>query len=313
MAAVVCLFPGQGSQRVGMGRDLAGRFPVARRCFEEADDRLGFGLSRLCFEGPEDELRSTAHAQPAILTASVAAYRVLAETTGLRPRAVCGHSLGEWSALVAADALDLGTAVVGVHERGRLMQEAVPHGEGAMAAVIGLEPTEVSKLCVEAAAGDVLTAANFNGGGQVVVAGHARAVARLLPLVTAHRGRAMLLPVSAPFHCPLMEPAAAGLARHLAGVSFREPTLPVITSVEARAVRNAGEIRELLVRQMTAPVRWEETVRAVESLGATLALETGPGRVLCGLVRRISSALATLPAGDPNDIARAREALAAGG
>src|SRR5262245_9417484 len=161
MGAVVCLFPGQGSQRVGMGRDLAASFAVARRCFEEADDRLGFALSRLCFEGPEDELRATEHAQPAILTTSVAAYRVLAETTGLRPRAVCGHSLGEWSALVVAGALDLGTAAVGVRERGRLMQAAVPRGEGAMAAIIGLAAADVEALCAEAARDDVLTPANF--------------------------------------------------------------------------------------------------------------------------------------------------------
>jgi [acyl-carrier-protein] S-malonyltransferase len=310
-AVVVCLFPGQGSQRVGMGRDLAAEFVVARRTFEAADDRLGVALSRLCFEGPEETLRLTANAQPAILTASVAAYRALEEVTGLEPAAVAGHSLGEWSALVAAGALGLGDAVVGVRERGRLMQEAVPPGEGAMAAILGLDADAVAALCAEAAEADVLVPANLNGGGQVVVAGHARAVDRLLPLAAARGARAQLLAVSAPFHCPLMEPAAAGLARHLAGVTFHAPRLPVVTSVEARPVRSAAELPGLLVKQVTAPVRWEETVRALAALGATLALETGPGRVLSGLSRRIAPALVSVPAGDVDGIARAREALAA--
>jgi len=307
----VCVFPGQGSQRVGMARDLVEAFPVARRTFEEAEDRLGTGLSRLCFSGPEETLRLTEHAQPALLTASVAAYRVLAESTGLVPAALAGHSLGEWSALVAAGALDLGDAVVGVRERGRLMQEAVPPGEGAMAAVLGLDADVVAALCAEAAEGDVVVPANLNGGGQVVVAGHARAVARLVALGTTRKARAQLLPVSAPFHCPLMAPAADGLARHLAGVGFREPRIPVFTSVEARPVRAAAEIRELLVRQVTAPVRWEDTVRALAATGATIALEVGPGRVLSGLVKRIAPGLATVPAGDVAGIESARGVLAA--
>lgn len=307
----MCVFPGQGSQRVGMGRDLAAAFPVARRTFEEADDRLGTPLARLCFEGPEETLRLTEHAQPAILTASVAAYRVLREVADVRPVAVAGHSLGEWSALVVADALDLGDAVVGVRERGRLMQAAVPPGEGAMAALVGLGGDDVAALCAEAADGDVVVPANLNGGGQVVVAGHAAAVGRVVALAAARRARAQLLPVSAPFHCPLMEPAAAGLRRHLAAVAFRDPRVPVVTSVEARPVRGAADIPALLVRQVTAAVRWEETVGLLAGLGATVAIETGPGRVLSGLVRRIAPALATIPAGDVEGIARAREALAA--
>lgn len=307
----VCVFPGQGSQRVGMARDLVETFPVARRTFEEAEDRLGTRLSELCFSGPEETLRLTANAQPALLTASVAAYRVLAESTGLAPAAVAGHSLGEWSALVVAGAVDLGDAVVGVRERGRLMQEAVPPGDGAMAAVLGLDADAVAALCAEAADGDVVVPANLNGGGQVVVAGHASAVARLVALAATRKARAQLLPVSAPFHCPLMAPAADGLARHLAGVAFREPRIPVFTSVEARPVRGAGEIRDLLVRQVTAPVRWEETVRALAGTGATVALEVGPGRVLSGLVKRIAPALATVPAGDVAGIESARGALAA--
>jgi len=294
-----------------MGRDLAAAFPAARQTFEEADDRLGTALTRLCFEGPEETLRLTEHAQPAILTASVAAYRVLEATAGLRPAAVCGHSLGEWSALVAAGVLTLGDAVVGVRERGRLMQAAVPNGVGAMAAVMGLEADVVAALCREAAAGEVLAPANLNGGGQVVVSGHAGAVARLVALAEARRGRAQTLAVSAPFHCALMEPAAVGLARHLARVAFREPRVPVWTSVEARRVTGAAEIRDLLVRQVTAPVRWEETVRdVVAAVAPTAILEVGPGRVLAGLLRRIVPELRALAAGDVDGIAKAREALA---
>ena len=293
-----------------MGRDLADSFPVARRVFEEADDRLGLALSRLCFEGPEDVLVMTEHAQPAILAASVAAFRVLEETAGLRPVAVAGHSLGEWSALVAAGALELGDAVVAVRERGRLMQEAVPAGEGAMAAVMGAERAEVERLCDEAREGEVLSPANQNGAGQVVVAGHAGAVERLVALATARRLRAQRLAVSAPFHCALMAPAAAGLARHLEGVTFSPPRVPVWTSVEARPVSGAAELPELLVRQVTSPVRWEETVLGMAGLGATVALETGPGRVLTGLLKRTVSTLPGVPAGDLAGIEKAREMLA---
>jgi len=292
-----------------MARDLIDAFPVARRTFEEADAALGTALTRLCLEGPEEILRLTEHAQPAILTASVATYRVLAEP-GFRPVAMAGHSLGEWSALVAAGAIGLADAVVAVRERGRLMQEAVPPGEGAMAAILGLEAADVAVLCAEAAGGDVLVPANLNGAGQVVVAGHARAVDRIVALAGERRARAQRLAVSAPFHCGLMAPAAEGLARHLERVTFHDPTLPIVTSVDARPIAGAQEIPELLVRQVTAPVRWEETVKALAALGATVALETGPGRVLTGLLRRSVPEVAGIAAGDTDGIARAREALA---
>jgi [acyl-carrier-protein] S-malonyltransferase len=308
-AAAACLFPGQGSQRVGMGRSLAAAFPAARQTFEEADDRLGVPLSRLCFEGPDDLLRLTVNAQPAILATSVAAYRALAATVGFRPVVAAGHSLGEWTALVVAGALELKDALVGVRERGRLMQEAVPAGEGAMAAVTGLEVAAVAALCAEAAEGDVLEPANLNGGGQVVVSGHARAVARLVVLAGARRVRVIPLEVSAPFHCSLMAPAGAGLERHLRGVSVRDPQLPVITGVEARAVQGAGEVRELLVRQLTAPVRWEEAVRAVVECGVAVAVELGPGRVLSGLLRRIAPGLRTVAVGEAEDVERVAEVL----
>jgi [acyl-carrier-protein] S-malonyltransferase len=309
-AVVLCLFPGQGSQRVGMAHELVAAFPVARRTFEEADDRLGSSLSRLCAEGPEETLRLTEHAQPAILTTSVAAYRVLAEETGFRPAAVAGHSLGEWSALVAAGALSLGDAVTRVRARGRLMQEAVPPGEGAMAAVMGLDADAVAALCREAAGGDVLAPANLNGGGQVVVAGHARAVARLLEGLGTRRARGQLLPVSAPFHCALMEPAAVGLARILGDVRFSAPAVPVFTSVEARALTGADDVAALLVRQVTAPVRWEETVAAMLRLQPTLALETGPGRALTGLLRRMAPGLTAVPVGDVAGVRQAAGLLA---
>jgi [acyl-carrier-protein] S-malonyltransferase len=292
-----------------MGADLAATYAVARQVFEEADERLGVALSRLCFEGPEERLQLTEYAQPAILTASIAVYRVLAERVALRPVAVAGHSLGEWSALVAARVLAFGDAVAGVRERGRLMQEAVPPGRGAMAAVMGLDTDTVAALCVEAAGTEVCAPANLNGGGQVVVAGDTKAVARFVALAGARRAQVRLLPVSAPFHCALMEPAAVGLGCYLAGVGFREPVLPVFTSVEARPVAGAAEVPGLLVRQVTAPVRWEETVRALGATGATVAFETGPGRVLTGLLRRIAPELTGVPVGDLEGVARVAEVL----
>jgi [acyl-carrier-protein] S-malonyltransferase len=292
-----------------MGRDLADAFPVARRVFEEVDDRLEFALSRLCFEGPEDVLALTEHAQPAILAASVAAFRVLVETAGFAPQAVAGHSLGEWSALVAAGALGLGDAACGVRERGRLMQAAVPLGVGAMAALLGADEATVATLCAEASASETVAPANLNGGGQIVVAGHAAAVDRVIAAATARRIRTQKLAVSAPFHCALMRPAADGLRSVLASLSFAEPAIPVVTSVDARRVASAAELPGLLERQVTAPVRWEETARVVAASGAALALEVGPGRALTSLMKRIAPELPCLPCGDVDGIQKAREAL----
>jgi [acyl-carrier-protein] S-malonyltransferase len=293
-----------------MGRDLAESFACARAVFEEVDDHLGIGLSRLCFDGPAGRLALTEHAQPAILATSIATYRVLEETVGLAPLAVAGHSLGEWSALVAAKVLALGDAAKGVRERGRLMQEAVPVGVGAMAALMGADLAQAEALCAEAAAGEVVTPANLNGGGQIVVAGHAGAVDRVIAAAAAKGVRAQKLAVSAPFHCPLMQPAADGLAPVLRALRYGEPAVPVVTSVDARRIGSAREVPELLARQVTAPVRWEQTAVALATFGAHFAVEVGPGRTLAGLMKRIVPELACIPAGDVEGIEKVRGAFA---
>jgi [acyl-carrier-protein] S-malonyltransferase len=293
-----------------MGRDLAEAFPCARAVFAEVDEQLGFGLSRLCFDGPADKLALTEHAQPAILAASIAAYRVLEETVGLAPVALAGHSLGEWSALVAAKVLSLADAARGVRERGRLMQAAVPVGVGAMAALVGVDLAQAEALCAEAALGEVVAPANLNGGGQIVVAGHAGAVDRVVAAASAQRVRAQKLAVSAPFHCALMQPAAEGLVPVLQAMRFAEPAVPVVTSVDARRVASAREVPALLARQVTAPVRWEETALAIAAFGAPLAIEVGPGRALAGLMKRIVPELACLPAGDVEGVEKVRGAFA---
>ena len=292
-----------------MGRDLAESFACARAVFDEVDDRLGFALSRLCFEGPAETLALTEHAQPAILAASVATFRVLEETTGLKPLAVAGHSLGEWSALVAAKALGLGDAAYGVRARGRLMQQAVPVGVGAMAALLGIELDRAQALCEDAAGGEVVAPANLNGAGQVVVAGHAAAVDRVIAAAAANKVRATKLAVSAPFHCALMQPAADGLGPILAELRFSDPAVPVVTSVEARVVRGASELPALLARQVTAPVRWEDTARALAGVGAGVAIECGPGRTLAGLMKRIVPELPCVPGGDVEGVEAVRKAL----
>jgi [acyl-carrier-protein] S-malonyltransferase len=298
------LFPGQGSQKVGMGRALRDAHPAAKAVFDEADAALGFSISKLCFEGPESELTLTAHAQPAILATSIAALRVLEAETGLRPTVVAGHSLGEYSALVAAGALALADAVRLVHLRGRFMQEAVPAGVGAMAAIVGLEAAVVAEACAAAAQGEVVSAANLNGAGQIVIAGHKGAVERA-SAACKERGAKMakMLVVSAPFHCGLMQPAADRLARALADVSFDKPKVPVITNVEAAPNTNAARIPELLTRQVTGSVRWEESVLAIAARGVTAAIEVGEGKVLAGLVKRITPAIVVHGAGDPEAIA----------
>jgi [acyl-carrier-protein] S-malonyltransferase len=289
------LFPGQGSQEVGMGRDVYEASPAARAVFEAADRALGFGLSKLCFEGPEAELRRTENQQPAILATSIALLRALEERVALAPACLAGHSLGEYTALVAAGALGLESAVALVHARGRFMQEAVPEGRGAMAAILGAEPEAVAESCAVAAreTGLVVEPANWNSPLQTVIAGDALAVERACAEARSRGAKkAVPLPVSAPFHCSLMAPAAEKLAAELAGVRFAAPRVPVVSNVDAEPNREAARIPELLRRQVTAPVRFTESVRRMAALGVTRVLEIGPGRVLSGLVARIERGLA---------------------
>jgi [acyl-carrier-protein] S-malonyltransferase len=289
------LFPGQGSQAVGMGRDVFETSLAARATFEAADRALGFALARLCFEGPEDELRRTEIQQPAILTTSIALLRAVEERRALAPAFVAGHSLGEYSALVAAGALAFEDAVVLVNRRGRFMQEAVAPGRGAMAALMGLEPEDVDAACRAAAAetGGVVSSANYNSPQQTVIAGETAAVERAIALAKqAGAKRAVPLPVSAPFHCALMQPAAEKLAPELARVRFADPRIPVITNVEAEPNTSGARIPMLLERQVTAPVRFIQSVRKLAALGVTRVIEIGPGSVLTGLVARIERGIA---------------------
>jgi [acyl-carrier-protein] S-malonyltransferase len=299
------LFPGQGSQEVGMGRDVHQASGAARQVFEAADQALGFSLSRLCFEGPEAELRRTENQQPAILTTSIALLRALEERVPVTPDFVAGHSLGEYSALVAAGALELADAVALVHARGRFMQEAVPEGRGAMAAVMGLAPSEVAEACTAAAAatGQVVSPANYNSAKQTVVAGTQEAVARAGELAKERgAGRVVPLQVSAPFHCALMQPAADKLAAELARVRFRDPRVPVVTNVEAQPNTEAARLPELLERQVTAPVRFTESIAWLAEQGVDRVLELGPGHVLTGLVARIDRKIARAAASDAAEL-----------
>jgi [acyl-carrier-protein] S-malonyltransferase len=290
-----------------MGRALHDAYPEARAVFSEADDALGYPLSKLCFEGPEAELTLTANAQPAILATSVAALRVLEARTPVRPVAVAGHSLGEYSALVAAGALGLADAVRLVHMRGKFMQDAVPAGVGAMAAIIGLSAEDVAAVCREAAGSESVSAANLNGAGQVVIAGHKDAVDRACAAAKAKGAKLVkVLAVSAPFHCALMQPAADRLASELARVDVQAPAVPVVSNVEAQPNQDASRVKNLLERQVTAPVRWEESVQCLAGLGVNTVVEVGAGNVLGGLVRRIAPDIAVHAAGDPVSI----EALA---
>jgi [acyl-carrier-protein] S-malonyltransferase len=297
------LFPGQGSQRVGMGRDLAHELAVARQTYEEADDVLGFALSRLCFEGPEDELTLTKHTQPAILTTSIAVLRALAER-GLAFDVVAGHSLGEWTALVAAGSIAFRDAVRLTHLRGQYMQDAVPAGQGAMAAVMGLDRAALQAVCERASApGEPVEQANLNGAGQIVISGSAAAVDRAVTEARAAGARrATRLAVSAPFHCSLMKPAADQLAAALAGIAIAAPRVPVIHNVTAQPNQDPERIRALLIEQVTAAVRWEESVQAIAAMGVTRGYELGSGSVLRGLVKRIAETIATTTIGEPHEV-----------
>lgn len=282
------VFPGQGSQYPGMGKDLAENFPLARHLFEEANDVLGFDLSNLCFSGSEADLKLTANTQPAILTVSIAALRVLQQEKELRPTYAAGHSLGEYSALVAAGVLTFADALRTVRQRGIFMQEAVPVGTGAMAAILGLDGEALEQLCEDAAQGEIVSPANYNSPGQVVIAGHTAAVERAISLASARGAkRALMLPVSAPFHCGLMAPAARHLELALAQIAVAPFAFPVVTNVEALPCDNPERVKPLLVSQVCAPVRWEASIAYCAQGGVTDYLEVGPGKVLTGLIKRI--------------------------
>jgi [acyl-carrier-protein] S-malonyltransferase len=310
-AKTAFLFPGQGSQAVGMGRDLAERFPIAAQTFAEADEALNFPLSKLCFEGPEEFLRLTENTQPAILTVSVAAWRVLA-AQGVEPALAAGHSLGEWSAHVAAGTLHFADALRAVRARGRAMQQAVPAGQGAMAAVLMLAPEAVSEACREAEAetGLVVSAANLNSPGQTVISGALAAVERACALAKAKGARrTVMLPVSAPFHCSLMLPAQEEVARVLGALTLADPSIPVAANVSGGLIETAEAAQDALIRQVTGAVRWVECVRSLAAAGAESFVEVGPGKVLCGLLKQIDPALKTVNVEDGASLEAALAAL----
>ena len=302
---IAFLFPGQGSQYAGMGKSLAERYPAARAVFEEADDALGFALSRLCFEGPDEELRLTENTQPALVAVSTAAFRVLSGN-GLAPDFVAGHSLGEYSALVAAGSLRFADAVRLVRLRGRYMQEAVPKGVGAMAALLKAPLDKLDAILAEAAQGEVVSAANFNSPDQVGIAGHAGAVNRAMELAKAQGARrAVLLPVSAPFHCSLMKPAQERMAAHLEETEFRDPAVPLVNNWQAKPVTSGAEARRGLYEQIPNPVRWTESMRYLAGQGVSKCYEVGAGSVLCGLLRGIDPNIQTVKFGEAEDCEKA--------
>jgi len=292
-----------------MGKDLAEKFPVARQTFEEADDALGYQLSKLCFEGPEDQLRLTEITQPAILTASIAAWRVLDEK-GVKAAFVAGHSLGEYSAHVAAGTIGFADAVRTVRNRGKYMQEAVPVGVGAMAAILGMSSEEVTAICSEAAQGEVCEPANINSAEQIVISGHKHAVERATKLAS-DRGakRAVMLPVSAPFHCSLMKPAQDRLAGDLRALKLQNPAVPVVSNVDAALVNNAESSRDALIQQVTGAVKWEQSMRLLIASGVQTFVEVGPGKVLCGLMRQIDRSKTCLNVADETSLSKAIERL----
>ena len=309
MGGVVFLFPGQGSQSAGMGRDLADSFPAARKVFEEADRALGFSISQLCFSGPEEALKLTENTQPALLTVSIAAYRAL-EEKGVRPNYVAGHSLGEYSALVAAGALTFADAVRLVRRRGQYMQEAVPAGEGAMAAILGMPPGRVAEICRKAGDGKVAPA-NLNSPEQTVISGDAAAVKSAVEQASASGAkRAVMLPVSAPFHSELMRPAQERLEKDLRATEFADLKIPLVTNVDAGVITTGAEAREALIRQVTLPVRWEESIRELIEQGAATFVEVGPGRVLSGLLRQIDRSVHTLNVEDGKSLQATLDRLA---
>jgi [acyl-carrier-protein] S-malonyltransferase len=311
---IAFLFPGQGSQAVGMGRELAERFPIAAQTFSEADAALGFSLSRLCFEGPEDDLRLTENTQPAIMTVSVAAARVLAEH-GIAPALAAGHSLGEWSAHVVAGTFSFADAVRAVKARGRAMQQAVPAGQGAMAAVLALDAAQVAEACAEAASetGLAVQAANLNSPSQTVISGAAAAVEKAAALCKAKGARrTVMLPVSAPFHCALMQPAQEEVARVLATIEMNDPRISVAANVTGGLVTTADATRDALIRQVTGAVRWVDCVRSLKAAGADIFIEVGPGKVLCGLLKQIDPALKSLSVEDAASLEKTLAELKAG-
>jgi [acyl-carrier-protein] S-malonyltransferase len=303
------VFPGQGAQYAGMGREIAEKFSVARDVFDEADAALDFPISRLCFEGPEEDLKLTENTQPAILATSYALFRVL-EQRGVRPDFVAGHSLGEYTALVAAGALKLSDAVVLVRRRGRYMQEAVPVGTGAMAALIGLDLPAVQSVCERAAQGQVVSAANLNSPGQIAIAGNREAVERAVTTAKeAGARRAILLEVSAPFHCALLMPAEIRLSEDLDRCSFSDLRFSLVTNVDAKVIRMGSEARDALKRQVSRPVRWQEIIQRLLDEGVRTFVEVGPGRVLLGLIRSIDKSATMLNAEDEKSVANAVSAL----
>ena len=309
MSKIAFLFPGQGSQAAGMGKALAGAWPAARAIFEQADAALGFPLSTLCFEGPDEQLKLTENTQPALLAVSAPAWAVLSEL-GCRPDFLAGHSLGEYSALVAAGSLRFEDAVRIVRNRGRYMQEAVPAGVGAMAAWLMPPMDQLDRILAEAAQGETVSAANFNSPSQLVIAGHAGAVARANELAKAAGAkRTVPLPVSAPFHCALMEPAQRRLKADLDAAEFKDLAIPLVNNVDAAVVRSGAEARDGLYRQVPSPVRWTESVRLLAAEGVTRFVEVGQGAVLCGLVKQIVPDARSAKFGDPADLEKVRELL----
>ncbi len=308
---IALLFPGQGSQYVGMGKELFDLFPVARQTFEEASDALGQDMCKLCFEGPEEDLRRTVNTQPAMLTVSVAAWRVLRSEGEVEPFCAAGHSLGEYAALVASGGVSFSSAVTLVRKRGQFMQEAVPEGEGAMAALLGLDRDVVERLCDECAGSRVVRPANYNAPGQVVISGHADAVERVSRTIKERWGRkAVLLPVSAPFHCPLMIPAGERLRAELEKVSCGELAFDVISNVHAAPYPSARAMVDLLTRQVSEPVRWQESMEGAVAQGVDLAIELGPKKVLVGLMKRIAPGVETLQMEDSAGLREVLKALA---